>query len=110
MKFRLSLNSYKSGNDSSICRNGINLPWEKFTACFHGIYRCMLDTAAAGNFHAYDGYAFDIILADDLGQLFTVIDSVKLRASDERDLAAHEFLMHVRRGVRRAVRRVRPPA
>ena len=55
-----------SGEDPSICGDGVDLPGEKFAAGFHGIYGYILDSAAAGDFHAHDGDAFNIVLAGDL--------------------------------------------
>ena len=84
-----------SGEDPSICGDGVDLPGEKFAAGFHGIYGCILDSAAAGDFHAHDGDAFKIVLADDLGKLFTVIHRVKLRASDNRYVIADKFPVEI---------------
>ena len=43
----------------------------------------MLDTAAARNLHADNGHAFDVVATDDFGQLFGVVDAVKLWTSDQ---------------------------
>ena len=59
----------KSGKNPSICGNGVHLPWKKFSTGFHGIYGCILDSAAAWNFHAHDGNTLDIVLTDDFGEL-----------------------------------------
>ena len=63
-----------------------------------------LQAAAAGNLHAEDGHALDVVAAQDLGQLFAVIHSVQLRAADEGYLAAHKLLMEIGVGIGCAVR------
>ena len=45
----------------------------------------------------------DIVLAQDLGQLFAVIHIVQLGAADQRHFAPHELLMDIGIGIRRAV-------
>ena len=53
----------------------------------------MFKTAAAGNFHAHDGKAFDGVLAQDLGQLLRVVHGVQLGTTDKGDPPADEILM-----------------
>lgn len=88
-----------SGENLSICGDGVHLPGEKFTAGLQGIYGCILDSAAAGDFHAHNGDAFNIVLADDLGKLFTVIHRVKFRTSDKGDLTFDKILVEVCIGI-----------
>ena len=85
----------KSGKNPSICGNGVHLPWKKFSTGFHGIYGCILDSAAAWNFHTHDGNTLDIVLTDDFGELFAVIYRVQFRTADESNLTFDKILMEV---------------
>ena len=53
----------------------------------------MLDTAAARNLHADNGHALDVVAADDFGQLFGVVDAVKLWTSDQSYFTMDKVLM-----------------
>ena len=59
----------------------------------------MLDTAAARYFHAHNGDAFDVVVTDDLSELFAVIALVQLGAADQRDLIADKILMEACIGI-----------
>ena len=63
----------------------------------------MLQTTAAGNLHADDGDALDIVIADDLGELVGVVHAVQLRAAYQRDVPLDEALMEGGIGISRAV-------
>ena len=52
------------------------LPGNKFAACFQRIFRRTLAPAAAGNLHAYNGDALDVVLGDDLRELLRVVNTV----------------------------------
>ena len=58
-----------------------------------GIFYGVLDTAAARNLHADNGHAFDIVVTDDFGQLFGVVDAVKLWTSDQSYFTMDKVLM-----------------
>ena len=66
-------------------------------------FRCSLQASAARNLHADDGYAFDIVVANDSRQLLTVVHRVQFGAADDRDLALHEILMHIGIGIGGAI-------
>ena len=85
----------KSGKNPSICGDGVHLPWKKFSAGFHGIYGCILDSAAAWNFHTHDGNTLDIVPTDDFGELFAVIYRVQFRTADKSNLTFDKILMEV---------------
>ena len=61
------------------------------------------NSAAAGNFHAYDSYTLDVVFPDDGSQFFTVIAVVQLWAADEGDMVADEFAVEVAVSVSGAV-------
>ena len=88
-----------SGQNSSIRGNGIHLPWKEFSACFHGIYGSLLDSAAAGDFHAHDGHALNIVLADDLCKLLAVVYRIQFWTSDQGNLSLNEILVEICIGV-----------
>ena len=53
----------------------------------------MLQSAAAGDLHADNGHAFDIVVTDDFGQLFGVVDAVKLWTSAQSYFTMDKVLM-----------------
>lgn len=53
------------------------LPGNKFAACFQRIFRRTLEPAAAGNLHAHNGDALDVVLGDDLRELLRVVNTVQ---------------------------------
>ena len=79
--------------DSSINRNRCHLPRNEFSTCLQGIFHGVLDTAAARNLHADNGHALDVVVSDDFGQLFGVVDAVKLWTSDQSYFTTDKVLM-----------------
>ena len=79
--------------DSSINRNRCHLPRNEFSTCLQGIFYGVLDTAAARNLHADNGHALDVVAADDFGQLFGVVDAVKLWTSAQSYFTMDKVLM-----------------
>ena len=82
-----------------------NIPYNLSTHTFlkrrlHG----MLDAAAAGNFHAHNGDASDIVIGQDRGQLLGIVDAVQLRAADQGNVIPDEFIVKIAVGVGGAVR------
>ena len=65
----------------------------EFSTCLQGIFYGVLDTAAARNLHADNGHALDVVAADDFGQLFGVVDAVKLWTSDQSYFTMDKVLM-----------------
>ena len=53
----------------------------------------VFNAAAAGHFHAHNGYAADFILRNNGGQLFGIVAFIKLGAADERNAALHEIMV-----------------
>ena len=53
----------------------------------------MLETAAAGHLHPNDGHLLNFVAADDFGQLFGVVDAVKLWTSDQSYFTMDKVLM-----------------
>ena len=80
-----------------------DLPRDEFAAASERVLCRSLESAAAGNFHADDGHALDVIIPDDLCQFVRIVHCIQLRAADDRDFAAHKFLMHVGVSVSRTV-------
>lgn len=60
-----------------------------------GSFDSLLDAAAAGDFHADDGNAFNVICQQDLGQFAAVIFIIQLWAADECDVVFDEFAVEV---------------
>ena len=79
--------------DLAVKRNRDDLPGDELAAFLQRFLRRKFESATAGDFHADDGHGPDVVRADDLPELFRIVDLIELRASDERDLAAHEFLV-----------------
>ena len=53
----------------------------------------MFDAAAARNVHADNGHALEVVVSDDFGQLFGVVDAVELRTSDQGYFTTDKVLM-----------------
>ena len=77
---------------------------DKFPAILQGPLRRHLQSAAAGNLHACDSNALDVIVSQDGSQFLGIVNAVKLGATHQRHLAAHELLVEIGVGVGRAVR------
>ena len=82
-----------------------DLPRKEFPARAQRLPRRVFESATARHLHAHDGNAPEIVATDDLRELVGIVHRVELRAADERDLPFHEFTVHVRVGIRRAVGR-----
>ena len=65
--------------------------------------RRILDPAAAGHFHAYNGQTLDVIPRNDRRQLLGIIALVQLGAPDQRDAVPDKLLMEVGIRIRRAI-------
>ena len=57
----------------AVHRDGDHLPRNEFPALLERFFRRQFQPAAAGHLHAHDGDAPDIVLPDDLGQLFGIV-------------------------------------
>ena len=57
----------------SVRGNGYDLPRNKLTAPLQSDFRRVFQPAATRNFHANDGDAFYIVIADNLGKFFRVV-------------------------------------
>ena len=79
--------------DSSINRNRRHLPRNEFSTVLERTNGSVLQSAAARNLHADNGHAFDIVVTDDFGQLFGVVDAVKLWTSDQSYFTMDKVLM-----------------
>lgn len=76
-------------------RDCVHLPWYELAARSESILGGVLDTAAARNLHADDGYALDIVVGYYLCELFGVVGIVKLRTSDYSDMVFYKTLMEI---------------
>ena len=59
----------------------------------------MFQTAAAGDFHAGDSDASDLIFPKDCSELFCVINRIQLWTTYEGDVSLNKILMEIRIGV-----------
>ena len=64
----------------------------------------MLNTTTAGNFHPHNGDAFDIVIRNDLGKLFSVVHIVQLWASNQRDAITDKIVVEIPVGISCTVR------
>ena len=71
------------------------MPRNKFTACLQCLLRRILDPAAAGNLHTQNRHRLNVVVSNDLCQLFRVIHGIQLRTADQRYFAFYEFLVEV---------------
>ena len=74
----------------AVTGNRDDLPRDKLAAAAQSRFRRPLESAAAWHLHPYDRDTLDVIVPDNRGQLFAVIDRVQLGAADDRDFAAYE--------------------
>ena len=72
--------------ESAVQGDGMDLPGEELAAVFQGSDGGVFETAAAGHLHPHDGHALDVVIAEDLGQLFAVVHGIQLGAADEGDM------------------------
>lgn len=68
---------------------------DKLTAVLQCFFDCHLQSTAARNFHTHNSDTFNIVLGNNLGEFFTVINAIQLWAANERHLALDKFLMEV---------------
>ena len=73
--------------------DGHHLPGDEFATLLEGLLHRQLDAAAAGHLHAHDGDAPDIVLPDDLRQLFGIVHAVQLGAAHQGDVPLDEPLV-----------------
>ena len=69
--------------------HGSSLP--QFCSAVNGVFQ----SAAARHLHADNGYAFDVVLTEDFGQLLAVIHIIQLGTADECYLPPDKILMEV---------------
>ena len=77
----------------AVHRDGDHLPRNELPALLECLFRRHLQPAVAGYLHADDGDALDVILPDDFGQLFGVVDAVKLWTSAQSYFTMDKVLM-----------------
>ena len=75
------------------------MPGNELAAGLQGALGCAFDATATRNLHANDGYALDIILCNDTGQLFGIVSLVQLGTADQRDAITDELVMEIAVGV-----------
>lgn len=76
---------------------------EELSALLKRLFRCHFQSAAARHFHTHNGHASDVVVSDDLRQLFGIIHAVQLGTSYEGDMPSDEPLVKCGVGVSRAV-------
>ena len=69
----------------SVDGDGYDLPGDQPAAFTQCVLQRELQPAAAGNLHPHERDAFDLVLAQNLTELFAVVHTVELRAADQRD-------------------------
>ena len=77
----------------AVHRHGDDLPRDKFPALLERLFRRQFQPAAAGHLHPHDGDALDVVLPDDLRQLFRIVHAVQLGAAHQRDVSLNEPLV-----------------
>ena len=87
----------------SVGGDGNDLPGGEFAACQQGSLDGVFDAGAAGNLHANDRYALNVVFCDDAGQLFGVVALVQFRTADQCDAVADKLVMEVAVSVGSAV-------
>ena len=67
--------------EPAVHRDRDHLPRNELFALLKRLFRRHLQPAAAGNLHAHNGHASDVVVSDDLRQLFGIIHAVQLGTS-----------------------------
>ena len=83
--------------------HGDHLPRNEFSALLERFFHRHLQPAAAGHLHPHDSNSFDVVLPDDLGQLFGIVHAVQFRAAHQGDVPLDELLVEGGVGVGGAV-------
>ena len=87
----------------SVSCDGYYLPRNELPTVPERVFRRSLQSSAARHFHSDNRNALDVVILDDLGQLFGVIHHIELRAADQGDFTLHKILVHIRVGIGGAV-------
>ena len=82
----MSESDFESIQNLAVNRDCYNLPRNELSAVFECVFCGVFKSAATWNFHSDNGNALNIIIGDNLCQLFAVINIVKLGTADERYL------------------------
>ena len=77
----------------TVHRDGDHLPRNEFPALLERLFRRQFQPAAAGHLHPHDGDAFDVVLPDDLRQLFGIVHAVQLGTAHKGDVPLDEPLV-----------------
>lgn len=75
------------------------MPGNELTTVLQRLLGGIFQPAAARYLHTNHGEAFDVILAEDVGELFGVVSGVQFWASDEGDAVFDEILVEVGIGI-----------
>lgn len=87
----------------SVRGNGYDLPRNKLSAALQCDFCRVFQSAAAGHFHAHDGHAFNIVIANYFGELLGIVHAIQFRAADIRNISFYEAFVECVIGIRRAV-------
>ena len=87
----------------AVYRHGDHLPRDKFPALLERLFRRQFQPAAAGHLHPHNSDALDVVLPDDLRQLFGIVHAVQLGTAHEGDVSLNEPLVESGVGVGGAV-------
>ena len=82
-------------NYFSVGRNSYNLPRNELSACLQRTLDSVFNSAAAGNLHSYNLNAFNVVVRNNLRQLFGIVSFVELGAANERYVVANKFVVEV---------------
>ena len=78
---------------SAIQRDGNDLPRNKLPTLPQCGFRRIFQPAAAGDFHAHDGHALNVVIADDLGELLGIVHTIQLGAANKGDAPLDKLLV-----------------
>mgnify|MGYP006874944806 CR=1 FL=1 len=71
----------KSVQNPPVGGDRYDLPRNELAGRLQGALGGIFQPAAAGHLHAHNGDALDVVLPDDLGQLFGIVHAVQLGAA-----------------------------
>ena len=75
--------AYRSVRQNApVCGDNCYTPGNEFAALLQCALDGVFNAAAAGDLHPHDGHALDVIVLNDLRQLFAVVHAVQLGSAD----------------------------
>lgn len=86
-------------NDFSVRTDGYDMQGDVFATVFQSSLHRVTQTTAAWNGHPGDCDGSDIVVLENLRQLFSVVHCIQLGAANQRYLILHEIMVKIAVGI-----------